>query len=282
MKEQSKEKPGLSREQAAELYSDLKKAMGSLKAKGAQSTRPAASRSTADATVAAQIASAIRQGMKDDDKAAPPSERVSVEQSSAQGGSSHYLLREGARGQIAAMMLVLFFASFKVLLSALEGFGIMTAAPVQAAVQGREPFMSAVSQRFSPEEVRTLEQLDARRAELQQRSQKIEERDLELQRRDREFAVKLAELRALNDELRGQREHDQKKRNSQLDQLANVYGSMAPQEAATLMEQLDVSIALSLIERMPEKRIGQILALMNPQRALEVTKLLSARTSHQS
>ena len=57
--------------------------------------------------------------------------------------------------------------------------------------------------------------------------------------------------------------------------LANVYGSMNPQEAATLIEKLDSQIALGLITRMPEKRIGQILALMSPEKALTMTKMLS-------
>ena len=76
-----------------------------------------------------------------------------------------------------------------------------------------------------------------------------------------------------------EREKSDKKRNTQLDQLANVYGSMNPPEAAHLLEQLDIHVALSLVERMPEKRIGQILALMDASRALELTNLLSKRKS---
>jgi flagellar motility protein MotE (MotC chaperone) len=53
---------------------------------------------------------------------------------------------------------------------------------------------------------------------------------------------------------------------------------MNPPEAAHLLEQLDIQVCLTLIQRMPEKRIGQILALMNPQRALELTNLLSRRS----
>src|SRR5690606_10813103 len=106
-----------------------------------------------------------------------------------------------------------------------------------------------------------LRSLDARREELETRRKQLEERGLEMDRRDREFAVKLTELRELTNQLRSAREEIDRKQHSQLAQLANVYGSMNPSEAATLMEQLDVTIALSLLERMPEKRIGQILAL---------------------
>ncbi len=89
--------------------------------------------------------------------------------------------------------------------------------------------------------------------------------------------MRLSELKELTERLKLDREKGDKQRNTQLDQLANVYGSMNPPEAAHLLEQLDIQVALSLIERMPEKRIGQILSLMNASRALELTNLLSKR-----
>jgi flagellar motility protein MotE (MotC chaperone) len=99
-----------------------------------------------------------------------------------------------------------------------------------------------------------------------------------LNARDRDLAGRLTELRELTEKLKIEREKGEKQRNGQLDQLANVYGSMNPPEAAHLLEQLDVQVSLSLIQRMPEKRIGQILSLMNAQRALELTNLLSTRS----
>ena len=91
------------------------------------------------------------------------------------------------------------------------------------------------------------------------------------------MAVRLTELKELTEKLKIEREKGDKQRSTQLDQLANVYGSMNPPEAAHLLEQLDIQVSLSLIERMPEKRMGQILSLMSPQRALELTNLLSQR-----
>jgi flagellar motility protein MotE (MotC chaperone) len=57
-------------------------------------------------------------------------------------------------------------------------------------------------------------------------------------------------------QLKIEREKGDKQRNSQLDQHANVYGSMNPPEAAHLVEQLDIQVALSLIQRMPEKKMA--------------------------
>jgi flagellar motility protein MotE (MotC chaperone) len=105
----------------------------------------------------------------------------------------------------------------------------------------------------------------------------MEQRESDFVAKERELALRLTELKELSDKLRTEREKGDKQRGSQLEQLANVYGSMNPPEAAHLLEQLDIQVSLSLIERMPEKRIGQILALMNPQRALELTNMLSQR-----
>ena len=91
--------------------------------------------------------------------------------------------------------------------------------------------------------------------------------------------MRLTELKELSERLKAEREKGEKQRNVQLDQLANVYGSMNPPEAAHLLEQLDINIAHSLIQRMPEKRIGQILSLMNAERALELTNRLSSKAA---
>jgi flagellar motility protein MotE (MotC chaperone) len=121
--------------------------------------------------------------------------------------------------------------------------------------------------------------LDHRRSELEDRAGRLEQRELEFSARDRDLALRLTELKELSERLKIERQKGERQRDTQLDQLANVYGSMNPPEAAHLLEQLDIQIAQALIERMPEKRIGQILALMNAQRALELTNRLSRRSA---
>ena len=89
--------------------------------------------------------------------------------------------------------------------------------------------------------------------------------------------MRLTQLRELADSLKNDRDKSEKKRSVQLDQLANVYSAMDPKEAAGLIEQLDVTIALELVSGMPEKRIGQILATMNSEKALAITRMLSGK-----
>jgi flagellar motility protein MotE (MotC chaperone) len=171
-----------------------------------------------------------------------------------------------------AILLVAVLGCAKVTLSALVVSGMSQVEEAQAVVV-RAP----AGPKWSKEEVKILTALDARRVELEERSSRLEKREGEFSTRERELAIRMTELKELAERLKLDREKGDKQRNVQLDQLANVYGSMNPPEAAHLLEQLDIQVCLSLIERMPEKRMGQILSLMNPQRALELTNLLSKR-----
>jgi flagellar motility protein MotE (MotC chaperone) len=172
--------------------------------------------------------------------------------------------------------VVSLFCCAKIALSALAASGIVEVERAEALAT-IAPQVNTGPQ-WSKEEVKVLTALDHRRAELEERSARIEQRELELVNRDRDIAARLTELKELTERLKIERQKGDKQRSGQLDQLANVYGSMNPPEAAHLLEQLDMQVCLSLIERMPEKRMGQILSLMNAQRALELTNLLSKRS----
>lgn len=264
----------LTREQARELYDDLHKAMSQMMQKrGEKPVVPATSSSAPNSKLAKELADALKAGLNGKPAPAP---RPTRSAESARRVSARPLA--GARstasgGQALAVVFVSVFCCAKVALSALEASGIAEVEPVQATVVAPVP----VGPQWSKEEVKILTSLDHRRAELEDRSARIEQKEMELNARDRDLAGRLTELRELTERLKIEREKGEKQRNGQLDQLANVYGSMNPPEAAHLLQQLDVQVALSLIQRMPEKRIGQILSLMNAQRALELTNLLTKK-----
>ena len=267
---------GLSREQAAELYRDLQKAMGSMKSGASAAAKPSASpKSKVSGIDAKAIAASISAAMKRDDQ-----------KESATSASTSFQSEQAlpiTKGQYAAIVFVLVFAIGRVAISAMEAAGVGSVNMAEAAIvttsQNAAKMIPAVMNGVSREEVKILTALDGRRAELEERSKQLDDRQSDIEKRDREFAVRLTQLRELTEKLSNQREQNDKKRSSQLEQLANVYSSMNPPEAAALIEQLDISIAIGLLERMPEKRIGQILALMNSEKALQITRLLSARTN---
>jgi flagellar motility protein MotE (MotC chaperone) len=186
-------------------------------------------------------------------------------------------------GHSAAVTMVVFFAAFKIALSALDYFGFASVQVADAAL--RTPMNTAqavtgmrapsIPGQYTREEVEILTQLDKRRVELEERAKRLDAREAEFKMVEVNVATQMNELRELTERLRTNRDQDERKHDAQLDQLSKVYSAMAPEEASKLLEQLDISIALALVKKMPEKRIGQILALLNPERALTLTKMLS-------
>lgn len=270
----------LTKEEAQELYDDLSRAMGQMMAK-----RNAAMASTKVGTVRAapqqSAAPAATPSGSDSSNAKPTTYTRAAGKKSSSSDSAALAHLAAARpsfsfrGQMGAVAFVVLFCVAKISISALEAAGVGEVKPAEAAVVA--PVRTGPQ--WSKEEVKILTALDQRRSELEERSGRLEQREHEFATRDRDLAARLTELKELSERLKLEREKGEKQRNVQLDQLANVYGSMNPPEAAHLLEQLDINIAHSLIQRMPEKRIGQILALMNADRALELTNRLSSKSA---
>lgn len=274
---QDNKKRGLTREEANELYRDLQKAVGTLRDKG----KPApASGKQSTSSAAKQIADAIRSGLKSEDSKGRNNRAPEVQTAALQ--PSDFTKAAGTRpvympnGKALAITCVLAAAAFKFGVSLLEVSGVLSVSPAHAALA--KAASTVPGEKFTREDLNVLTQLEQRRLELEKRNERLDQREGELKLIEREQTTKIAELRELTELLKIERDKGDKKRNAQLEQLANVYGSMNPTEAAQLLEQLDIAIALSLMERMPEKRIGQILALMKPDRALAITKMLSKRS----
>jgi flagellar motility protein MotE (MotC chaperone) len=267
----------LTKEEAQELYDDLSRAMGQMMAK-----RNAA---MASAKVGAVRAAPQQSAARVAEPATSPKQpstytRAAVKKSTTSPASTSMPLSAALpslpfRGQMGAVAFVVLFCVAKISVSALEASGVGEVKPVEASVVA--PVRTGPQ--WSKEEVKILTALDQRRSELEERNSRLEQREHEFSARDRDLAARLTELKELSERLKLEREKGEKQRNVQLDQLANVYGSMNPPEAAHLLEQLDINIAHSLIQRMPEKRIGQILALMNAERALELTNRLSSKSA---
>jgi flagellar motility protein MotE (MotC chaperone) len=57
--------------------------------------------------------------------------------------------------------------------------------------------------------------------------------------------------------------------------VTKVYESMKAEEAAPILDKLDDATALGILGRMKERQVGAILAAMNRDRAVELTRALS-------
>ncbi len=129
----------------------------------------------------------------------------------------------------------------------------------------------------NPGEQQLLMELDARRTELEKKAQNLEEKEIEIKNQSQALAEKLAELKTLTSKIQQVRIEKDNQYEARLEQLSQVYGSIAPNEAAPMLGKLDDETALALLKRMPSKRMGQILSQMDPQRAVDLTKSLTAK-----
>lgn len=132
---------------------------------------------------------------------------------------------------------------------------------------------------WSMAEKQVLTELDARRVELERKRQLLDEREADLKQQSAALQERVAELRTLSAQVNQVRKESDAEYESRMEQLASVYVSMAPNEAAPLMAKLDDQIALALLKRMPGKRMGQILSVMDQDRAVLLTKILTDRKS---
>jgi flagellar motility protein MotE (MotC chaperone) len=158
-------------------------------------------------------------------------------------------------------------------LSVLGLAGILDVQPAQAAV--RELSTAEIIGIKGKTEQELFTSLDQRRADLEQRRTQLDDREVDLKEQEDELAIQLTELRQLTHELRAARSAQGTKKEAQIEQLSKVYVSMKPEEAAKLLQELDIVIAFELIKKMPEKRIGQLLAMMNAEKSVLITRMLT-------
>jgi flagellar motility protein MotE (MotC chaperone) len=271
----------LTKEQAQALYDDMHRAMqarlGAAVISEAKSVPSSTSKTPQGGSQTATTAAKRAAGNASYAKTAPSSKSTRSLARGTLANTSRIVSRLGSgsalTGQGLALTVLAFLGCAKVTLAVLEVTGVNRVEEASATI-ARIP----AGPRWTKEEAKILTALDARRVELEERGARLEKREGEFGAKERELAIRLTELKELSEKLKIEREKGDKQRNTQLDQLSNVYGSMNPPEAAHLLEQLDIQVALSLVERMPEKRMAQILSLMNAQRALELTNLLTHRT----
>jgi flagellar motility protein MotE (MotC chaperone) len=64
---------------------------------------------------------------------------------------------------------------------------------------------------------------------------------------------------------------------AELKSLVKMYENMKPKAAAKVFEEMDMDVLLDVVERMNERKMAPILALVTPTRAKEITFELAQR-----
>jgi flagellar motility protein MotE (MotC chaperone) len=130
---------------------------------------------------------------------------------------------------------------------------------------------------YSPADVRVLQKLAERRAELEKWASDLAMREQLLKATESRLDSRLAELKGIQTSLKSllhQYNADQEKK---LASLVKIYQDMKPKDAARIFEELDLDILLDVVERMKERNVAPILAAMNPDKAKTITAELAQR-----
>jgi len=114
--------------------------------------------------------------------------------------------------------------------------------------------------------------LERKQSQIENRIHILSTREVQLKSLEKSVDEK---IKKLEDEMIFFQQTLQKEKQLQgerLDKLVDFYQKMEAKKAAAVFEKLDQDLVVSLFNRFPQKQTTQILALMNPDRSVELSE----------
>ncbi|MGH6912681.1 MAG: MotE family protein, partial [Geminicoccales bacterium] len=132
--------------------------------------------------------------------------------------------------------------------------------------------------RLTASEIEVLQQLAARRAELEQREDRLELREALLGTAEARLLEQAERLNQLRAEVEALVEQVDQKEEARLRNLVKIYEAMKPKAAAEIFNRLELPLLVQVVQRMREARAADVLARMDPVKAKQVTAELARRS----
>ena len=120
-----------------------------------------------------------------------------------------------------------------------------------------------------------LEQLRARRSEIEAREQAAIQREVIVAAAERRLSQRIEELAALQSRLETLERERASREEAGLRGLVRLYEGMRPRDAAAIFDELDMPVLLPIVDRMREARAAPVMAAMRPERARALTTELA-------
>ncbi len=131
---------------------------------------------------------------------------------------------------------------------------------------------------FSATEIDLLQELEARRIELDRRAQALDLRERIVDLSEQRLKEKIKTLTQLETDLNKLLDKLSDKEEDELQQLAKIYSAMKPASAAAVLDKLDNAIVYDLFRRMGNKSTAKIMEKMNPAKARVVSEMLAEKS----
>ena len=117
-----------------------------------------------------------------------------------------------------------------------------------------------------------LKYLIQRKARFEKEEKRIAEKKSELLAIQDDINKKIAELTKLRDEIKSEKAQKKAAEEQQFKHLIKIYSAMKPQNAADLIEKLDIKLAIELLSRMKGDAVGKILSFVKIDKAAKISE----------
>jgi flagellar motility protein MotE (MotC chaperone) len=128
---------------------------------------------------------------------------------------------------------------------------------------------------ISATEMGLLQDLRARRSELDARQGALDARQAVLDASEKRLSARVDELAALQSKLEALEAARKQREETNWSGLVKLYEAMKPRDAAGIFNDLEMPILLQILDRMKEAKAAPILAAMEADRAREATTKLA-------
>ena len=116
-----------------------------------------------------------------------------------------------------------------------------------------------------------------KRAEIEKEEHELAKKRAELIAIQEDINNKIAKLTQLRNEIRAQMAAKKTVQTQKLKHLIKAYSAMKPQKAASLIEKLDMPLAIELLSRMKGDAVGNILSFIETDKAARISEQLVKR-----
>jgi flagellar motility protein MotE (MotC chaperone) len=109
-------------------------------------------------------------------------------------------------------------------------------------------------------------------AELKEKGKYLEKRKIQLVALQEEINNKIATLTRLRNEIKAEMAKKKTDEVQKLRHLIKIYSAMKPPKAASLIEKLDIKLAIELLSKMKGDNVGSILSFVDVGKAAKISE----------
>jgi len=177
------------------------------------------------------------------------------------------------RTQILLSLLIVVKISLGSILLYQSGLPLFGTSNALASEQKKDTVTTPVkNEKKDTKETIDLKFLIQRKAQFEKEEKRIAEKKSELLVIQDDINKKIAELTKLRDEIKQEKVQKKAVEEQQFKHLIKIYSAMKPQNAADLIDKLDIKLAIELLSRMKGDDVGKILSFVKIEKAAKISE----------